>query len=104
MAKQTRIFSKAGRTLPAGILPEHRRTFRLLWLAFFVIGMAWGFTVPLFPVVIVGAGLPVHTYGLLQSYAALGSMLAQTLLGPFPTAWAAANRYFWRVSLWRRRS
>lgn len=30
MAKQTRMFSKAGRTLPAGILPEHRRTFRLL--------------------------------------------------------------------------
>lgn len=72
---------RARRKLEAGIVPEHRRTFVLLWLAFFVIGMGWGFTVPLFPVVIVDAGLPVHTYGLLQSYAALGSMLAQTVVG-----------------------
>lgn len=67
--------------LQVGIFPEHRRAFRLLWTAFFVIGMAWGFTVPLFPVVIVSAGLPVHTYGLLQSYAALGSMVAQAGVG-----------------------
>lgn len=43
--------------------------------------MAWGLTVPLFPVFMVESGLPIRTYGLVQSYAALAAVVAQLCVG-----------------------
>lgn len=70
-------------TSRAGVLRHRERPFKLLWLAFLASGMGWGFTMPLFPVIIVESGISVKTYGLLQTYAAAATILTQVFIGRY---------------------
>lgn len=65
----------------SGVHREERRRFGALWTAFFAVGTAWGLTIPLFPVVMVESGLPIRTYGVVQSCAALAAITAQLFVG-----------------------
>lgn len=75
--------SSAQATTRAGVLRDRERPFRLLWIAFLVSGLGWGFTMPLFPVIIVESGIPVKTYGLLQTFAAAATVLTQVFIGRY---------------------
>ena len=64
-----------------GVSPEHTNTFRMMWIASFVIAMGWGLTIPLMTVLVVQAGATYQQLGILQFFAATATILTQVLVG-----------------------
>ena len=71
------------RDFSLGVEPEHRINFIWLWIALFMVFVAQGLTLPLFPVRIVEKGISLQQYGVLKSVASLAVILTQIWLGRF---------------------
>lgn len=64
-----------------GVREEYLGPFQSLWFALFVIAMGWGITQPLLTVRIVQKGATYQQLGVLQSCAAMASILTQVWIG-----------------------